>query len=189
MYVPPSHDHIIPPIRVRIKILSQLLKNGGFVEIIPRGRNYSFNIHYIKTQTQRAREYGLNLEKYEKNPNRAISIDFGVNNFLTVFNNFGARFPIFKGSAIRKHHPKLFSHNAIAYNLGLISHPHQPLTTQKKRIITKFIATPPISFSPSNGIPTKELKREKRLNKSKIKPQRYQMSPNKFLTMTQTAYI
>jgi len=55
MYVPPSHDHIIPPIRVRTKVLGQLLKNGGFVEIIPKGNSYSFNIHYIKTERQRAR--------------------------------------------------------------------------------------------------------------------------------------
>jgi len=102
MYVPPSHEHIIPPIRVRVKVLQQLLNNGGFVEIIPKGSSYSFNIHYVKSKTQRAREYGLNLEKYEQNPNRAISIDLGVNNFLTVFNNFGAKFPIFKGSAIKR---------------------------------------------------------------------------------------
>jgi len=102
MYVPPSHDHVIPPIRVRTKILRQLLKNGGFVEIIPHGKNYSFNIHYIKTKRQRAREYGLTLNEYEQNPNRAVSIDFGVNNFLTVFNNFGAKFPIFKGSSIKR---------------------------------------------------------------------------------------
>jgi len=102
IYVPPSHDHIIPPLRVRTKVLWQFLKNGGFVEIIPKGNSYSFNIHYIKTKEQRAREYGLTLEEYEQNPNRAISIDIGVNNFLTVFNNFGARFPIFKGSAIKR---------------------------------------------------------------------------------------
>ncbi|MFO7797745.1 MAG: hypothetical protein R6W84_16495 [Promethearchaeia archaeon] len=102
MYVPPSHDHLIPRIRVRTKVLSQLLRNGGFVEIIPCGKNYSFNIHYIKTKEQRAREYGLDLNRYEQNPNRAISIDFGVNNFLTIFNNFGAKFPIFKGSAIKR---------------------------------------------------------------------------------------
>ncbi|MFO7796924.1 MAG: IS200/IS605 family accessory protein TnpB-related protein [Promethearchaeia archaeon] len=102
MYVPPSHDHLIPPIRVRTKVLSQLFKNGGFVEIIPKGKNYSFNIHYIKTKPQRAREYGLDLNRYEQNPNRAISIDFGVNNFLTIFNNFGARFPIFNGSVLKK---------------------------------------------------------------------------------------
>ncbi|MFO7794548.1 MAG: IS200/IS605 family accessory protein TnpB-related protein [Promethearchaeia archaeon] len=102
MYVPPSHDHLIPRIRVRARVLSQLFKNGGFVEIIPCGRNYSFNIHYYKTKPQRAREYGLDLNNYEQNPNRAISIDFGVNNFLTVFKNFGAKFPIFSGSAIKK---------------------------------------------------------------------------------------
>ncbi|MFO7797060.1 MAG: IS200/IS605 family accessory protein TnpB-related protein, partial [Promethearchaeia archaeon] len=102
MYVPPSHEHIIPPIRVRTKVLRQLLENGGFVEIIPKGKNYSFNIHYIKTKEQRAREYGLDLNRYRQNPNRAISIDFGVNNFLTIFNNFGARFPIFNGSAIKR---------------------------------------------------------------------------------------
>ncbi|MGM0470158.1 MAG: hypothetical protein ACQERB_15265, partial [Promethearchaeati archaeon] len=102
MYLPPSHDHLIPQIRVRTKVLSQLFKNGGFVEIIPKGRNYSFNIHYIKTKEQRATEYGFDLNRYEKNPNRAISIDFGMNNFLTIFNNFGAKFPIFKGSALKK---------------------------------------------------------------------------------------
>jgi len=102
MYVPPSHEHLIPPIRIRTKVLEQLFKNGGFVEIIPKGRNYSFNIHYYKTKPQRAREYGFDLNRYEQNPNRAISIDFGVNNFLTVFNNFGAKFPIFKGSAIKR---------------------------------------------------------------------------------------
>ena len=102
MYVPPSHNHLIPPIRVRTKVLRQLLDNGGFVEIIPKERNYSFNIHYIKTQRQRAREYSLDLNRYRQNSNRAISIDFGVNNFLTVFNNFGARFPIFKASAIKR---------------------------------------------------------------------------------------
>jgi IS605 OrfB family transposase len=82
--------------------LEQLFENGGFMEIIPKGKNYSFNIHYIKTKPQRAKEYGLDLERYRQNPNRAISIDFGVNNFLTIFNNFGARFPIFNGSAIKK---------------------------------------------------------------------------------------
>jgi len=102
MYVPPSHIHIIPPIRVRTRVLQQLLKNGGFVEIIPKGNSYSFNIHYIKTKRQRAKEYSFNLNKYKKNPNRAISIDIGVNNFLTIFNNFGARFPIFKGSLIKR---------------------------------------------------------------------------------------
>jgi len=107
MYVPPSHDHLIPPIRVRTKVLSQLLKNGGFVEIIPKGSNYCFNIHYIKTKRQRAREYGLTLEKCEQDSKRAISIDFGVNNFLTVFNNFGARFPIFSGSAIKRWNYKI----------------------------------------------------------------------------------
>jgi len=105
--MPPSHDHIIPPLRVRTKVLSQLLNNGGSVEIIPKGNSYSFNIHYIKTKKQRTREYGLTLEEYEQNPNRAISIDFGVNNFLTVFNNFGARFPIFKGSAIKRWNYKI----------------------------------------------------------------------------------
>jgi len=92
----------LPPLRVRRKVLGQLLKNGGFVEIIPKGNSYSFNIHYIKTKKQRTREYGLTLNKYKLNPNRAISIDIGVNNFLTVFNNFGARFLIFKGSAIKR---------------------------------------------------------------------------------------
>jgi len=107
MYVPPSHDHIIPPIRVRTKVLSQLLNNGGSVEIIPKGNSYSFNIHYIKTKRQQAREYGLTLEEYEQNPNRAISIDIGVNNFLTVFNNFGARFPIFSGAALKRWNYKI----------------------------------------------------------------------------------
>ncbi|MGM0468307.1 MAG: zinc ribbon domain-containing protein, partial [Promethearchaeati archaeon] len=107
MYVPPSHNHLIPPIRIRANILRQLFGNGGFVEIIPKGRNYSFNIQYIKTQRQRVREYGLDLNRYEQNPNRAISIDFGVNNFLTVFNNFGARFPIFKGSALKRWNYKI----------------------------------------------------------------------------------
>ncbi|MFO7794726.1 MAG: hypothetical protein R6W84_01140, partial [Promethearchaeia archaeon] len=102
MSVPPSHDHLIPRIRVRTKMLSQLFKNGGLVEIIPKGKNYSFNIHYIKTKEQRAREYNLDLNNYEQDSNRAISIDFGVNNFLTIFNNFGAKFPIFNGSAIKK---------------------------------------------------------------------------------------
>ncbi|MGM0467415.1 MAG: hypothetical protein ACQERB_01265, partial [Promethearchaeati archaeon] len=102
MYVPPSYDHLIPRIRVRTKVLSQLLKNGGFVEIIPCEKNYSFNIQYIKTKEQRAREYGFDINRHEKNPNRAISIDFGVNNFLTVFNNFGARFPIFSGSMLKR---------------------------------------------------------------------------------------
>jgi len=102
MYVPPSHDHIIPPIRVRTKVLSQLLNNGGSVEIIPKGNSYSFSIHYIKTKRQRAREYGLTLEEYEQNPNRAVSIDIGVNNFLTIFNNFSAKFILFKGSAIKR---------------------------------------------------------------------------------------
>jgi len=88
-------------------VLSQLLNNGGSVEIIPKGNSYSFNIHYIKTKRQRAREYGFTLEKYKQNPNRAISIDIGVNNFLTVFNNFGARFPIFKGSAIKRWNYKI----------------------------------------------------------------------------------
>jgi len=88
-----------------------------------------------------------------------------------------------------KNFPKLFSHKAIAYNLGLISDPGRPLTTQARQKVIKFIATPPIKFSPSNGHPTKELKWEERLNKSKIKPQRYQMSPRDFLAMTQTAYM
>jgi len=107
MYVPPSHDHLIPRIRVRTRILQQLLNNGGFVEIIPKGDSYSFNIRFIKTKEQRAREYGLNLERYEQDSNRAISIDFGVNNFLTIFNNFGARFPIFKGSSIKRWNYKI----------------------------------------------------------------------------------
>ncbi|MBD3195289.1 MAG: IS200/IS605 family element transposase accessory protein TnpB [Candidatus Lokiarchaeota archaeon] len=102
MYLPPSHDHLIPFIRVRTKVLRQLFENGGFVEIISKKSSYSFNIHYNKTKEQRAREYGLNLEKYEQSLGRSISIDFGVNNFLTVFNNFGARFPIFSGSTLKR---------------------------------------------------------------------------------------
>jgi len=89
----------------------------------------------------------------------------------------------------KKAHPKLFSKIMIAYNLGLISDPRRPLNNQIKQSVTKFINTPPIKFSSSNGIPTKELKREERLNKSRVKPQRYQMSPNRFLAMTQTAYV
>jgi hypothetical protein len=89
----------------------------------------------------------------------------------------------------RKHHPELFSHNAIAYNLRLISDPCRPLPNHAKQKVTKFITTPPIRFSPSNGVPSEELKRKARLNKCKIKPQRYQMSPKKFLTMTRVAYV
>ncbi|MBD3197737.1 MAG: IS200/IS605 family element transposase accessory protein TnpB, partial [Candidatus Lokiarchaeota archaeon] len=102
MYLPPSHAQLIPFIRVRTKVLRQLLEDGGFVEIIPKKSSYSFNIHYNKTKEQRAREYGFGLEEYKQNPYRAISIDFGVNNFLTVFNNFGARFPIFSGSMLKR---------------------------------------------------------------------------------------
>ena len=89
----------------------------------------------------------------------------------------------------KKKHPELFSKKMIAYNLGLSTDPHRSLTYQTKQRVTKFITTPPIKFSPSNGHPTKELKRKERLNKSKIRPQRYQMSPSKFLAMTQTAYV
>jgi len=89
----------------------------------------------------------------------------------------------------KKKHPKLFSHKTIAYNLRVISDPRSPPTTQARQRVTEFITTPPIKFSPSNGHPTKKLKREVRLNKSKIRPQRYQMSPSKFLAMTQTAYV
>jgi len=79
----------------------------------------------------------------------------------------------------------LFSHKAIAYNLGLISDPRRPLTNQIKQRVSKFIFSPPIKFSPSNGHPTKELKLDDRAGISKIKPQRYQMSPKEFLAMTQ----
>jgi len=89
----------------------------------------------------------------------------------------------------RKKHPKLFSYKTIAHNLSLISDPRRPLTTQARQRVIEFTTTPPISFSPSNGHPTKKLKWEERLNNSKIKPQRYQMSPSKFLVMTQTAYV
>jgi len=81
------------------------------------------------------------------------------------------------------------SYKDIGYNLGLISDPRQSLNDRINRLVSKFIATPPISFSPSNGLPSKPLKREERLNKSKIKPQKYQMSPRDFLAMTQTAYV
>jgi len=89
----------------------------------------------------------------------------------------------------RKQHPKLFSHKTIAHNLSLISDPHRPLTAQARQKVFEFIATPPIKFSPSSGIPTARLDWEERLNKSKIRPQRYQMSPSRFLAMTRTAYV
>ncbi|MBD3195990.1 MAG: hypothetical protein GF317_13095, partial [Candidatus Lokiarchaeota archaeon] len=71
----------------------------------------------------------------------------------------------------RKKHPELFSHNTIAYNLGLISDPCQCISDQVEQVVLEFITTPPIKFCPSNGIPTKELKRKELLNRSKIKPQ------------------
>ncbi|TXT61547.1 MAG: hypothetical protein BAJALOKI3v1_770029 [Promethearchaeota archaeon] len=71
----------------------------------------------------------------------------------------------------------------------MVSDPRKHLTDQARQKVTKFIITPPIKFSPSNGHPTKEVKRKDRLNKSNIKPQRYQMSPKSFLAMTQTAYV
>jgi hypothetical protein len=86
----------------------------------------------------------------------------------------------------RKGHPELFSYSVIAHNLGLISDPRRPLTNQIKEKVSKFITTPPIKFSPSNGIPKKKLKR---VNKNSVKPQRYQMSPSRFLAMTQTPYV
>jgi len=89
----------------------------------------------------------------------------------------------------RKLHPELFSHRAIAYNLNLVSDPRQSLTDQTKQRVIKFITTPPLKFSPSNGHPTKELKKKVRADKSKVRPQRYQMSPRDFLVMTQTAYV
>ena len=89
----------------------------------------------------------------------------------------------------KKKHPELFSKKMIAYNLDLISDPRHPLNDRINKLVSKFITAPPIKFSSSNGHPTKELKRKVRVNKSKIRPQRYQMSPNKFLAMTQTAYV
>jgi hypothetical protein len=73
--------------------------------------------------------------------------------------------------------------------LGLIRDILDALTDDVKKAIITFSTTPPIAFSPSNGHPTKELKRKERVNKSMIKPQRYQMSPKSFLAMTQTAYV
>ncbi|MBD3193465.1 MAG: hypothetical protein GF317_00305 [Candidatus Lokiarchaeota archaeon] len=89
----------------------------------------------------------------------------------------------------KKKHPELFSHNAIAYNLGLISDPCQCLSNQAEQGVLEFITTPPIKFCPSNGHPTKELRRKEMLNRSKVRPQRYQMSPSEFLEMTQPACV
>jgi len=89
----------------------------------------------------------------------------------------------------KKGHPKLFSKRMIAYNLGLISDPRHPFSERIDKLVSKFITAPPIKFSPSNGHPTKELEFNDRVGISNIKPQRYQMSPNKFLAMTQTAYV
>ncbi|TXT66294.1 MAG: hypothetical protein BAJALOKI3v1_40104 [Promethearchaeota archaeon] len=71
----------------------------------------------------------------------------------------------------------------------MVSDPRKRLSDQARQKVTKFLTAPPIKFCPSNGHPTKELKRKDRLNKSNIKPQRYQMSPKSFLAMTQTAYV
>ncbi|MBD3195952.1 MAG: hypothetical protein GF317_12900 [Candidatus Lokiarchaeota archaeon] len=71
----------------------------------------------------------------------------------------------------------------------MISDPCQCLSGQAGQGVLEFITTPPIKFSPSNGIPTKELRRKEMLSRSKIKPQRYQMSPDKFLEMTQPACV
>jgi hypothetical protein len=57
-------------------------------------------------------------------------------------------------------HPKLFSKEMIAYNLNLVSDPQRPLTNQARLKVTKFITSSPIKFSPSNGRPTKELKKK-----------------------------
>ncbi|TXT58616.1 MAG: hypothetical protein BAJALOKI3v1_1260001 [Promethearchaeota archaeon] len=71
----------------------------------------------------------------------------------------------------------------------MVSNPRKRLSDQARQKVTKFLTAPPIKFSPSNGHPTKELKRKERVNKSKIRPQKYQMSPKSFLAMTQTAYV
>ncbi|MBD3256699.1 MAG: hypothetical protein GF383_16515 [Candidatus Lokiarchaeota archaeon] len=89
----------------------------------------------------------------------------------------------------RKKHPNIFSHRQIAYNLGLNSDIAQPLSTSIKKRIIKFLISPPIKFFPSNGHPTKKLKFKSNIGISKIKPQRYQMSPSKFVAMTQTACV
>ncbi|MFO7794732.1 MAG: hypothetical protein R6W84_01170, partial [Promethearchaeia archaeon] len=89
----------------------------------------------------------------------------------------------------RKQHPELLSHKAIAYNLRLISDPRRPLTNQARQRFVKFITTPPIRFCPSNGVPSEELKRKARLNESRVRPQRHQMSPREFLKMTRVAYV
>ncbi|MBD3214628.1 MAG: ATP-binding cassette domain-containing protein [Candidatus Lokiarchaeota archaeon] len=66
--------------------------------------------------------------------------------------------------------------------------PRQRLSNQVKEKVTRFITTPPIKFSPSNGHPTKKFKYNSINRRSKIKPQRYQLSPNKFLKMTHSKY-
>ncbi|MBD3216174.1 MAG: hypothetical protein GF311_26410 [Candidatus Lokiarchaeota archaeon] len=89
----------------------------------------------------------------------------------------------------RKHHPELFSKQLIAYNLRLISDPRRRLSNHAKQRFLQFIPTPTIKFCPSNGIPTKELKKKEILKKSNIKPQRHQMSPKRFLAMPRVAYV
>ncbi|MFO7795350.1 MAG: hypothetical protein ACQERB_10640 [Promethearchaeati archaeon] len=91
------------------------------------------------------------------------------------------------GNIDRKKHPDLFSIEIIAYNFGLNSEfylaynflpdhlksKHKTLTHSERRrfksLVNRFLMSPRILFSPSNGILIKELKREERLNKSKIR--------------------
>ncbi len=82
----------IPPVRFRVDVHGQELNLDNIIEfrISPRKDHYLFQVVYEKK-----------IDNLQLDTNRAIGIDLGVNNLLTIANNFGAHPVIVKGKKIK----------------------------------------------------------------------------------------